>query len=135
MFKNLKLGRNHIIAGIFLLIVIVTGVSMLRINYNEGIIDSYEALSKPLYERSKIGMLDSFWQKYTGGTRNTAVTQVDAQRAQQTIDSAYSFMIGADVILLIAGAVLILKPIIAGRNKKQPAPSEDFVDKPRRRRF
>lgn len=117
MFKNLKLGRNHIIAGIVFLIVIVTGASMFRISYNQDIIDSYNALSNPLPERTKIGVLDRFWQKYTGGTRKI-VTHGDAMRAETTIRNAYNFMIGADVVLGIAAGVLILQPIISGRLKK-----------------
>ena len=135
MFKNFKLGRNNIIAVIFLLIVIVTGVSMLRISYNERIVDTYNALSKPLYERSRVAMFEAVWQKYTGNIRDKNITQADAQLAQQTISSAYSFMIGADVILLIAAGVLILQPIIAERKKKKPKDGEEVEERPRRRRF
>lgn len=117
MFKNFKLGRTHIIAGIFALIVLVTGVSLFRISYNEDIIESYEALSQPLPERTKIGMLDAFWQKYTGGTRDKFVTQGEAVKAEAAIDSAYKIMIGADVVLAIAGIIFILQPIISKRFK------------------
>ena len=115
MFKNFSLTRNNIIIGILILIVIITGASMLRINYNEGIVDSYDAISQPLPERSKIGVLDAFWQKYTGGTRYKFVTEGDARRAKQTIESAYNFMIGADVVLLIAAGVVFLQPIVSKR--------------------
>ena len=135
MFKNFKLGRNNIIAVIFLLIVIVTGVSMLRISYNERIVDTYNALSKPLYKRSRVAMFEAVWQKYTGNIRDKNITQADAQLAQQTISSAYSFMIGADVILLIAAGVLILQPIIAERKKKKPKEGNEVEERPRRRRF
>lgn len=117
MFKNFKLERNHIIIGICALIVIITGASMLRISYNEDIISSYEALSNPLPERTKIGVLDAFWQKYTGGTRQKFVTQGDVIKAEKTIDSAYSFMIGADVVLLITVAVLIIQPAVSKKLK------------------
>lgn len=135
MFKNFKLSRNHIIAGIFLLIFIVTGASMIRITYNERIIDTYNALSKPLYERSRVAMFEAVWQKYTGATRDKNITQADAQLAQQTINSAYSFMIGADVILAIAAGVLIIKPMIDERKNKTPKEGEEVEERPRRRRF
>ena len=135
MLKNFKLSRNHIVAGIFLLIVIITGVSMIRITYNERIIDTYNALSKPLYERSKVAMFEAVWQKYTGNTRDKSITQADAQRAEQTISSAYSFMIGADVILLIAAGVLFFQPLIAERKNKKPKDNEEVEERPRRRKF
>lgn len=91
---------------------------MLRISYNEGIVDAYDASTKVLPERTKIGVMDRFWQKYTGGTRNTNVTQVEAQRAERAIDSAYGFMVGADVILILAAGILILQPIISKRFSK-----------------
>lgn len=103
------MGRNQLIAGICALIVLVTAFSMFRIGYNEDIIDSYQAVSNPLPYNSKIGTLDRFWQKYTGGTRNTSVTFLDAQRAEDAIDSAYRWMIGLDAVLIIALAGVIYK--------------------------
>lgn len=118
MFGKIKLGRNHVIGGIFALMILITGISMIRIGYNQNIVDSYESATMSVPERTKVGMLDSFWQKYTGGTRGQAATQVEAQRAESAVNSTYGFMIGADVILLIAAGVLILQPIIAQRFKK-----------------
>lgn len=118
MFKNFKLKRNHIFIILCALIIIITATSMFRISYNKDIISSYEALSNPLPERTKIGILDAFWQKYTGGTRNKFVTYGDAIQAEKTIEKAYSFMIGADVVLLIAAAVLVIQPAISKKIKK-----------------
>ncbi len=117
MFKNFKLQRNHIIIGICALIVIITGASLIRIHYNENIISTYEALSHPLPERTKIGMFEAAWQKYTGNTRNRFITHGDAVKAELTIKSAYNFMIGADIVLIIAGAVVVLQPIISKKFK------------------
>ena len=113
MFKNFKFERKHIIAGIFALIVIITSLSLIRISYNEGIINSYEALSHPLPERTKIGMFEAAWQKYTGNIPNKFVTHGDAVKAEKAIANAYSFMIGADIILLIAAAGVFVQPMIS----------------------
>ena len=75
MFQNFKLKRNHIIIGICALILIITGASLLRINYNQSIIDSYEALSHPLPERTKLAVFESVWHKYTGFERDRFVTR------------------------------------------------------------
>ena len=116
MFQKFKLGRNHIVIGICVLIFIITGASVLRINHNQSIVDSYEALSNPLPERTRLAVFENIWHKYTGFTREF-VTEGDAIRAKQTIQSAYNFMIGADVILLIALAVLVLQPIVSKKFK------------------
>ena len=63
MFKKLKLTHNNIIAGIFALIILVTGISMVIINYNEMLVESYEASARILPERTKIGMFQAAWQK------------------------------------------------------------------------
>ena len=118
MFQNFKLKRNHIIIGICALILIITGASLLRINYNQSIIDSYEALSHPLPERTKLAVFESVWHKYTGFERDRFVTRGDAIQAESTIKSAYNFMVGADVVLLIAVAVLVIQPNISKRLRK-----------------
>lgn len=115
MFQKFKLERKHIIIGICALIVIITGASLLRINHNQGIVDSYEALSHPLPERTRLALFESVWHKYTGYTRDRFVTEGDAIRAEQTIKSAYNFMIGADIVLLIALGVLVLPPLVSKR--------------------
>ncbi len=117
MFQNFKLKRNHIIIGICTLIVIITGASMIRINYNENIINSYAALVNPLPERTRIGMFAAVWHQIAGNTRSRFVTEGDAKRAEVTIKRAYNFMIGADVILLIAVGVLVLQPIVSKKFK------------------
>ena len=63
-------------------------------------------------------MFDAYWQKYVGSTRIKNVTQTDALQAQRAIDSAYGFMIGADIVLMIAAGVILLQPIIAEKFKK-----------------
>lgn len=116
MFKKFKFGRNHVIAGIFALIIFITGVSMIIINYNESLIESYEASERILPERTKIGMFQAAWQQYTGNTPKK-VTQAEAVRAESTVKSIYNFMFGADAILIIAAGVVILQPIILKRIK------------------
>jgi len=118
MFKNFSLTRNKIIIGILILIFFITGALLLRINYNQRIVDAYDALSHPLPERTRIAMFEAVWQKYTGATPRKFVTEGDARAAQQTIENSYNFMIGADVILIIAMSVVILKPRIDSRLKK-----------------
>lgn len=118
MFKNFSLTRNKILIGIAILILIITGASLLRINYNQRIVDAYDALSHPLPERTRIAVFEAVWQKYTGFTRRQFVTEGDARTAQRTIENSYNFMIGADVVLLIAMGAVILRPIISERFKK-----------------
>ena len=117
MFKNFKLGRNHVIALIFALLILITGISMVRIAYNESLIESYEAAARILPERTKIGRFQAAWQKYTGNTPKN-VSFIEAQRAEMAVNSTYSFMFGADIILLVAAGVVILKPMILKKSKK-----------------
>lgn len=118
MFKNFSLTRNKIIIGIVILMFVITGALMLRINYNQRIVDAYEALSHPLPERTRIAMFEAVWQKYTGATPRRFVTEGDARAAQQTIESSYNFMIGANVILIIAISAVVLQPIVSKKVKK-----------------
>lgn len=97
--------------------IFITGISMLRIGYNQNIVDSYKSSTKILPERTKIGMMDRFWQEYTDGTRRNA-SQIEAQRAERAIVSAYGFMIGANVILIVAAGSLFLKPVMVERLKR-----------------
>ena len=117
MFKKFKLERNHIIAGIFALMILITGASMVRISYNESLIESYEASARIVPERTKIGMFQAAWQQYTGNTPKN-VSFIESQRAKSAVSSAYSFMFGADIVLGIAAAVLILQPKISRKSKK-----------------
>lgn len=117
MFKNFKLERNHIIAGIFALMILITGISMIRIAHNESLVESYEAAARILPERTKIGMFQAAWQQYTGNTPKN-VSFIEAQRAKSAVNSTYSFMFGADAVLLIAAGVVILQPIILKKFKK-----------------
>ena len=101
----------------FSLMILITGISMLRIGYNQNIVYSYESSTKILPERTKIGMMDRFWQEYTGGTRRN-VSQIEAQRAERAIVSVYGFMISANVILIFAVGISFLKPVMVERLKK-----------------
>jgi hypothetical protein len=94
--------------------ILITGASMIRIAYNQNIVESYESSERILPEKTKIGMMDRFWQEYTGGTRKK-VSQAEATAAQSTVDSSYGFMMGVDAVLGIALAIVILQPIVAKR--------------------
>lgn len=121
LFK--KIGRNHIIAGIFALMIFITGALMIRIAYNESIVESYESATKVLPEKTKIGMMDRFWQEYTGGTRQN-VSHSEATAAKSAVDSSYNFMFGVDIVLGIAVAILLIQPVIAKRIGEKKIKSE-----------
>ena len=116
MFKNLKLTRNHIIAGIFAIMILITGASMFRIAYNESLIEAYEAAARILPERTKVSMFQAAWQKYTGNTPKN-VSFIEAQRAKSAVNSTYSFMFGADAVLLIAAGIVIVQPMLKKKKK------------------
>ena len=118
MFKNFSLTRNKIIIGIVILMIFITGALMIRINYNQRIVDAYDALSHPLPERTRIAVFEAVWQKYTGHTERRFVTEGDARLAQQAIENSYNFMIGADVILLIAIGAVVIRANISQKLKK-----------------
>jgi hypothetical protein len=109
-----KIDRNQVIAGIFALMIFISGVLMIRIAYNQSIVESYESATKVLPEKTKIGMMDRFWQEYTGGTRQS-VSQSEASAAKSAVDSSYGFMFGVDVVLAIAAAILLIQPFIVKR--------------------
>lgn len=110
--NKIKIGREQVIGGIVVLMIFVTSVSFIRIAYNQNIVEAYELAAKILPEKTKIGMLDRFWQENMVRTRKN-VSRSEAFAAKSAIDSSYSFMIGVDVILGIAAAVLALQPTIA----------------------
>ena len=119
MFQKFKFGRNQIIAGVIGLLVAVTCVSMIRVTYNQNIVDTYERNTKKLPERTKIGILNAFWQQYLGNTDKKNITLGDAQKAKMVINSTYNFMFGVDGFLGIAAVILIVQPMIANRLKKK----------------
>ena len=107
--KNMKFGRNQLIVGILIAMISITGIFMIRIAYNELIINSYEAISNPLPARSKLAVLEKSWREYNGATRDTSVTAVDAQNARSAVDSSSTIIVVADVILIAALAFVVVK--------------------------
>lgn len=110
--NKIKVGREQVIGGIVILMIFVTSVSFIRIAYNQNIVESYESAAKILPEKTKIGMLDRFWQENMVRTRKN-VSRSEAFAAKSAVDSSYDFMIGVDVILGIAAAVVAVQPIVA----------------------
>lgn len=108
-FKNLKLGRTQLIVGILALMILVTGIFMIRIALNELTINSYEANSNPLPARSKLAILEKSWNEYNGSTRDTSATARDAQNARNAVESSYTIITIVDVVLVAALAFVIVK--------------------------
>ena len=97
----------------WLLIVIMllaNAYLIFRISNNSTTISSYDA---GISQRSRVGQLESFWTKYTGGKKNFEITYENKLKAESDTDICIIVLVVLDAILIGALYKLNKKPAVA----------------------
>ena len=111
---------------ILLAVLILSNIYLIyRINSNTMTIQSYDA---GISQRTGVGQLESFWTKYVGGKKDSAVTYDDRTRAED--DSQNSM-----IVLIVLDAVLIGTLYFLNRKPKAKPASPLSVEERRERRL
>ena len=116
---------KKMLTRILIAVLIVSNIYFVyRVNANTMSIAAYDA---GINQRTGVGKLESFWTKYVGGSKDTS-TYEDRQRAESDSQTIIKVLVVLDVVLVGAMYLLNRKP------KPKPAPVEDDLRSPRRRR-
>lgn len=114
------------ISRILLAFMIVLNVYIVyRITNDTTTISSYDA---GISQRSRVGQLESFWTKYTGGSKKFEVTYEDRLKANSDRDISAIVLIVLDAILIGALYKLNKKPTV-------PPPPPLTIEERREQRF
>ncbi len=114
------------IAWILLLIMLLSNVYVVyRISGNTTTISSYDA---GYSHRTGVGQLESFWTKYTGGSKNFDITYENKLEAEDDNNKSLIVLVVLDTMLIGALYFLNKKPAVA------PAPPPTIEER-REQRF
>lgn len=96
---------------ILLAVMFLMNIYMLyRITNDTATISSYDA---GISQRTGVGRLESFWTKYTGGSKKFEVTYEDRLKAESDKNTSAIVLIGLNVVLIAAIYWLNKKPAVA----------------------
>lgn len=114
------------ISRILLVIMLLLNVYVVyRINTNTATISSYDA---GYSQRTRVGQLDSFWSKYTGGSKNFEITYENKLKAEDDNNTSLIILVVLDAILIGAIYFLNKKPAV-------PPPPPLTIEERREQRF
>ncbi len=99
------------ISWLLLLVMLLANVYLVfRISNNSTTISSYDA---GISQRSKVGQLESFWTKYTGGAKNFEITYEHKLKAESDTDTSLIVLVVLDAVFIGALYFLNKKPAVA----------------------
>ena len=99
------------ISWLLILVMLLANVYLIfRVSNNSTTISSYDA---GISQRSKVGQLESFWTKYTGGSKNSEITYEHKLEAENDTDTSLIVLVVLDAILIGALYFLNKKPAVA----------------------
>ena len=99
------------ISRLLLVIMLLANVYLVfRISNNSTISSSYDA---GISQRSKVGQLESFWTKYTGGAKNFEITYENKLKAEGDTEMCLIVLGLLDAVLIGALYKINKKPAVA----------------------
>ncbi len=104
------MSKKQISWLLIVIMLLANAYLIFRISNNSTTISSYDA---GISQRSRVGQLESFWTKYTGGSKKFEVTYEDRLKADSDRDISAIGLIVLDAILIGALYKLNKKPAVA----------------------
>ena len=99
--------KRQISIAIIVLMILTNIYLIWRVNSNTMAIASYDA---GINQNTGVGRLESFWTKYVGASKNSAVTYEDRANAESDSNFSIGALIVLDIIFIGALVYLNRKP-------------------------
>ena len=125
--------KKNISIALLVLMVITNAYLIWRVNSNTMTIASYNS---GLSQRNGVGQMESYWTKYIGASKNSAMSY--ESRAEAEADSTHSIFVLFILDIVLIGAIFKLnqkpKPVEVPLTREEEWERERRMPPPRRRR-